>query len=125
MKHLGTKRIETEHLILRRFDITDAEDMYKNWANDNEVTKFLTWPTHSTAEISLHVINSWIEAYEDDSNYQWCIELKAIHEAIGSISVVHRNDEIGSVEIGYCIGRSFWNKGVTSEALTAVIKFFF
>ena len=28
-------------------------------------------------------------------------------------------------EVGYCIGHDFWNKGITSEALSAVIQFLF
>lgn len=39
MNHCGTKRLETERLILRRFVIGDAEAMYRNWASDGEVTK--------------------------------------------------------------------------------------
>ena len=39
MKYLGTKYLETERLELRKFVIEDAEDMYKNWASDAEVTK--------------------------------------------------------------------------------------
>ena len=44
MKHIGTQRIETESIVLRRFREDDAEAMYKNWASDPEVVKFLTWP---------------------------------------------------------------------------------
>ena len=42
MKNLGTKRLETDRLVLRRFVIEDAMDMYQNWASDPEVTRFLT-----------------------------------------------------------------------------------
>ncbi len=41
MKHCGTQSIETERLVLRRFSIDDAEAMYRNWASDPEVTKYL------------------------------------------------------------------------------------
>ncbi len=125
MKNLGTKNIETKRLTLRKFTPEDAENMYKNWAGDAEVTKYLTWPTHSSAEVSLMVINSWIKDYSDDKNYQWCIELKSNGEAIGSISVVDLKENIEAVEIGYCIGRNYWNQGITTEAFEAVIKFFF
>ena len=47
MNHLGTVVLETTRLILRRFTIEDAEGMYRNWASEDEVTKFLTWPTHA------------------------------------------------------------------------------
>ena len=43
VKDLGTKRLETARLILRRFTLEDAQKMYENWAGDPEVTKFLTW----------------------------------------------------------------------------------
>lgn len=39
MKHLGTKTIETRRLVLRKFTLSDAEPMYRNWASDPEVTK--------------------------------------------------------------------------------------
>ena len=44
MNKAGTQKIETQKLILRRFKIEDAEDMYNNWASDPEVTRYLTWP---------------------------------------------------------------------------------
>lgn len=50
MEHLGTINLETNRLILRKFKIEDAEDMYNNWASDNEVTKYLSWKTHLNIE---------------------------------------------------------------------------
>jgi [ribosomal protein S5]-alanine N-acetyltransferase len=125
MKNLGTETIETKRLILRKFTPSDAENMYKNWAGDAEVTKHLTWPTHPSVEVSRMVIDLWIKDYSDDKNYQWCIELKRSGEAIGSISAVDLKENIEAVEIGYCIGRDYWNQGVTTEAFEAAIKFFF
>ena len=45
MEHKGTVTLETPRLILRRLTLADAEPMYRNWASDPGVTKFLTWPT--------------------------------------------------------------------------------
>ena len=42
MKKMGTKTLETERLILRRFKIEDATEMYNNWAKDEKVTHYLT-----------------------------------------------------------------------------------
>ena len=52
MKHKGTKYIETERLILRPFTMEDTSAMYKNWASDEDVTKFLMWPAHKDVSIS-------------------------------------------------------------------------
>ena len=125
MQHKGTKRIETERLILRPFHEGDAGPMFCNWASDPEVTKFLTWPVHKDIEESKQVIKLWVKGNDSPQNYQWAIELKKIHEPIGSISAVKTNDQTESATVGYCIGRNWWGQGITAEALQAVISFFF
>lgn len=126
MKHCGTQRLETERLILRRFVVEDAEAMYKNWASDDEVTKYLMWSTHTNIDISRSVIEDWVNSYSDEKYYQWAIVLKENgDEPIGSIAAVNMNEDISMVHIGYCIGKAWWHKGNTSEALKAVMDFFF
>ncbi len=125
LTHKGTQELETQRLILRRAVLEDAQPMYANWASDPEVTKFLTWPVHSTLEITETVVHSWMEAYSKDNYYQWMIVLKDLNQPIGTISVVSLDDQVGKAEIGYCIGRRWWHKGIMSEALQAVIDFLF
>ena len=125
MTHKGTIRLETPRLILRRYVPGDAQAMFVNWASDEEVTKFLTWPAHSDVEVTKNVIQSWISSYSHDDYYQWAIELKEISQPIGGISAVHLNDELDIVHIGYCIGTRWWHRGYTSEALAAVIRYLF
>ena len=89
MKHFGTITLETERLILRRFTIEDAESMFNNWASDDEVTKFLTWPTHRSIEDSKWFINYCLDNYAKLSFYNWAIVLKDSNELIGNISIVN------------------------------------
>ena len=86
LTHKGTQTIQTERLTLRRFRSEDAHDMYENWASDDEVTKYLTWPSHASAEISAMLLQDWIKHYEEPDFYQWAIEFEG--RVIGSISVV-------------------------------------
>lgn len=125
MKHLGTKRIETERLILRPFTSEDAEPMFCNWASDPEVTQYLTWPAHSDVAVSRWVVNDWVSHYGEEYFYQWAIVPRDLGEPIGTISVVAGNDQAGWVEIGYCIGKRWWRQGYMTEALARVIRFFF
>lgn len=125
MIHKGTVKLETERLILRRFTSEDAQAMFNNWANDSEVTKYLTWPPHSDISVSKEVISNWLKLYENLNHYSWTIVLKAIDAPIGSIAAVEQRDDIKMVHIGYCIGQSWWQKGYTSEAFTELIRFFF
>lgn len=126
MEHKGTVTIETARLILRRFTAEDAEAMFKNWTSNDKVTKFLRWQTHSDISVTREYIKSLLDNYSRRPDfYEWVIELKSLGEPIGSISAVDLNDNIDAVEIGYCIGEAWWRQGYTSEALAAVMKFFF
>ena len=126
MKHCGTQRLETERLILRRFVVEDAAAMYKNWASDADVTKYLSWPAHTSPEISEKIVADWVKKYGDVKFYQWAIVLKKTDgEPIGSITVVNMKEDISMVHIGYCIGKKWWHQGITSEALKTVIDFLF
>lgn len=89
MNHLGTKTLETERLVLRPFKETDVEDMYQNWASNNNVTKYLTWPTHTSKDITKSVVDLWVSKNEDMKNYQWCVEWRENQQAIGSFGIVH------------------------------------
>ena len=124
--HKGTQMLETPRLLLRKVLLTDAQAMFNNWASDKEVTKFLSWPAHANVEVTKAVIDSWQPEYEKPDHYQWVIVLKENGpEPIGMISVVNHSDPILKAELGYCLGKHWWHKGIMSEALQAVIRFLF
>lgn len=125
MKHKGTVTLETERLILRKFKESDVEPAFGNWMSHDSVTKYLTWQTHGDISDTREVIGSWIAQNDDPARYMWAIELKEVGEAIGSVSVVSMDEAVNSVEIGYCIGEKWWHKGIVSEAVSALIGFFF
>lgn len=123
MQHLGTQRLETERLILRRIELTDAFDMYQNWASDDEVTRYLTWPSHGSEAGSYAYIEILQKAYESNQSYDWGIELKATRQLIGTIGSVRYDDNVKSAHIGYALGRPWWGQGIMTEALREVIRF--
>lgn len=126
MKHFGTQQLESKRLILRRYKNEDYMAMYRNWANDAEVTKYLTWPPHEDPEVSRKIMEEWVRSYADEKYYHWAIVLKENgDEPIGDIAAVDMNEAIHMVHIGYCMGRKWWHKGIMSEALETVMRFFF
>ena len=124
LTHKGTITIETPRLILRRARMEDAEPMFRNWANDPEVTKYLTWPIHESIEVTKNLLVNWVESYQKDDYYQWMIVLKEINEPIGSI-MASSMGRAQSTHIGYCIGKRWWHQGIMSETLKAVMDFLF
>lgn len=116
------KKLETERLILRKFEIEDADQMYNNWASDPESNKYLEWELHKNIEETKSIIEKWINEYESGS-YNWIVELKETNELIGSISVVKNHKENLNCEVGYCYGSKYWGKGYATEALKVVINY--
>lgn len=121
--HTGTQAIKTKRLTLRRFTTDDAEEMFKNWASDERVTRFLTWSPHRSPEESRAIIENWIAAYSDVSKYNWLIEFEG--KSVGSIAVVRMSEKSEHAELGYCLGFDFWGKGIMTEAAGAVIDYLF
>lgn len=124
MNHIGTQTIETERLILRKFREDDAEAQFKNWASDPEVTRFMRWEAHKTIDESREAIARRLERYEKPDAYMWAIEQKG-GALMGAISAHVQSGPDSIAETGYCIGRAFWGKGYTTEALRAVIGYMF
>lgn len=121
LNHIGTTTIETKRLILRRFKESDALPMFNHWASDSEVTQYLTWSSHESIDVTEDILNLWIEAYQNKESYQWAIELKEIGAVIGSISLMAIDNHNENGEIGYCIGKAWWNQGVVTEAFKAIL----
>lgn len=126
INHPGTQPIETERLILRRFTLDDAQQMYDNWACDPVVTRYLTWPPHENVEGTRYVLNLWLTEYANNpDSYNWAITLRDSGEVIGSIGLLHFDEKNQKAEAGYCMGRQWWGSGIMTEALHGVLDYAF
>lgn len=126
MDHKGTKTLETERLILRKTLDSDVEHMFNNWANDDKVTKFLSWQPYKDPQQLRETYHKYLmESQEKDDFYDWKIILKKTGKPIGSIGVVHLREFDAETEIGYCLGYDWWHQGIMTEAFKRVIKFLF
>ena len=76
MRHCGSKILKTERLTLRPFRVKDAEAMFENWAQDKEVTKYLTWTPHKSAEETRELLTLWEEESKSPNVYHWAIEFE-------------------------------------------------
>lgn len=113
--------IETERLILRPWEESDAESLYE-YAKDPRVGPIAGWPVHTSVENSMEIIRTVFSAEE---TYAVC--LKSDNKAIGSVGLMppaHTAAEVSAteLEIGYWIGVPFWGNGYIPEAVKALQK---
>ena len=115
--------METERLILRPWSMDDVDCLYK-YASDGRVSELALWPRHTSVEMSREVIEKIFIPNRDS----FAMVLKTTGEPIGCIGLVPEGEEHHLVdfaerEVGYWIGYPYWGKGLTTEALKAVIGY--
>ena len=123
LHHSGSQVLHTPRLVLRPYRSGDEQMAYANWLSDPIVASFLSWNAHASVDVSKQLIDMWVEAYESPTVYHWGIEHEG--ELIGDIAVSRWNEDRESCEIGYCLSRRFWNQGLMTEALSAVMDYLF
>ena len=111
--------IETERLILRPFEPSDAGSIFI-YASDKRVGPRAGWPPHKSIEESQRIVDAFCLKPE-----LYAIVPKELGQAAGCIQIkrgadtdmTEREDE---GEIGYWIGFPFWGRGLMTEAVRAV-----
>lgn len=125
MKHLGTKTLETKRLFLRKCKVFDYKDSYKHCCSDHEYCELLGFGLHGNYETTRKSFTEKQEYYKLLDFYEWAIIEKQSNTFIGSIALIHYNKDSNEIEVGYGIGKPFYEKGYMSEALAAVLEFAF
>ena len=125
LTHTGTQNIETERLILRRFEYSDCDAVFKNWASDEELQSLYSEPVYSTMEETKGLLDKYIGNYSREDYYRWAVIDKVTGECIGQIAYFLVDSKNHFAEIEYCIGADFQCKGYATEAAKAVIAYGF
>ncbi len=119
MNHIGTQRIKTNRLTLRKITLADTSDFFVLCSKPS-VSRYVTWYTHENIETTKVVVQSWVNSYNDD-RYLWAIEYNS--RVIGNIDVISLDD--GVAHMGWMIDEPYWNQGIMTEATVAVRDYLF
>jgi ribosomal-protein-alanine N-acetyltransferase len=114
--------LETERLILRKQRLEDAADLFA-YGSDPEVFRYTGWETYTSLADARSFLESTLARYERGEPAYWGIERRASGRLIGSIGFEWWAPEDFAAEIGYSLGRPYWNQGLMTEALRAVMRF--
>ncbi len=125
MNHCGTVPLETDRLILRRFQESDAPAFFRNVNSDPRVNRYLTRKLHENLAETEALLKDFISRYENEKRYCWAIVLKETGELIGTIAAPTVKELTDTVEVTYAIGSPWWGNGYVPEALKAVMDFLF
>lgn len=116
--------IVTRRLILRPARMRDAEDMY-DYSKDPEVAKHVLWDAHLSIRETRAVLRRMIRDYHYAPPFTYVIEFREESRVIGTIGLMNISRPNCSAEIGYSLNRKYWNRGLMTEALQAMLKYCF
>lgn len=119
---MNTPTLETDRLILRPFTYEDAEAVFTCWENDPDVARYMFWTSHNDIEKTKEWIRFEIGQIEKEDWYRFALVLKETNELIGT-ALIYYEEEVSCWEIGYNLGKKYWGKGYTTEAMKMVIEF--
>jgi ribosomal-protein-alanine N-acetyltransferase len=123
--HCGTQTIETDRLVLRKFEYNDAQNMLDYWVSDPNVQFLYSEPVYTTHNEVKKLLDEYISSYENIDYYRWAIIEKDSSTCIGQIAffLIDTNNHFGEIE--YCIGTAFQKRGYGTEAVEGILNFGF
>lgn len=119
---MKTPVLITKRLLLRPFHFNDVQDVFDCWESDPEIAKYMFWTSHHDIEKTKKWIDYEIKKINKDDWYRFAIVLKKTNELIGT-GLIYYEDEVACYEIAYNLGKKYWQKGYTTEAMQEIIRF--
>lgn len=118
-----TRRFETEHLLLRPFQATDAA-LAAPWLTDAEIMRYMpTGQDHTLAQVEARLAR-YIKHQDEHGYSRWLLFDRASGAAIGDAGLLHVA-ETGEVELGYRLLKPWWGKGLATEAAQGWLHYAF
>jgi RimJ/RimL family protein N-acetyltransferase len=112
--------IRTDRLLLRPLELPDAPDIQR-LAGDRDVASTTRDIEHPYED---GMAEKWIKSCQDKTAsgelINFAITLNADGSFLGVIGI-HPDDTGGHAELGYWIGKPYWNQGYATETVKAVV----
>ena len=124
------KTLHTTRLLLRPWEVSDAQALYIQ-AHNPIIGKRCGWMPHKSVEESREIIENVLRK---PHSFAICLSDNTL---IGSISLLFQGESLlfqgesrlsvgeNEAEIGYWLGEDFWGKGYMTEAALQIIRYAF
>ena len=112
------KILNTARLRLRKAKLADADAIFRQYAQDPQVTKFVSWRTHRNIAETRDYMQMCQQAWDIGKAFHWVIERREDRQVIGMM-IARVN--AGKWEIGFVLARAYWGNGYMTEAMKGLI----
>ena len=89
------------------------------------MARHVLWDAHRSIHQTRAYIRYLLRQYRSCAPGTFVIALRETGKVIGTIGFMWVQQENRSAEVGYSLSRAYWNRGIMTEALQAVLQFGF
>lgn len=111
--------LTTSRLQLRPPTAQDAEAIFRTYAQDTEVTRYLIWRPHPDIATTRAFLERCAEGWAQGTELTWVIAGRDDEQLRGMISLRPRDFQ---ASVGYVIARPWWGQGLMPEVARAVVE---
>ena len=117
--------IETDRLLLRPFELDDAEALHAIWS-DPTAARFSDdvpdWPRPRTVEDTLRYLEAIIARQTERGYAPWAVIEKATGRLIGDCGLFPADGVGAEIELAYGLAPDVWGRGYATEAAAACLR---
>ena len=125
MSEAGFTQIESERLILRRFEDSDLNP-FVAYRNDPEVARYQSWDSFDAREARAFIREMGsAQPGVPGEWFQFAIESKEIGGLVGDCALQVDGQEPYRAEIGFTLAQEHQGKGFASEAVSRLLDYAF
>jgi RimJ/RimL family protein N-acetyltransferase len=117
------QKIDTKRLLLRKPMMEDASPIFKLYAQDQDVTRYLTFKPHQSIEETKTFLKRCLNNWKNETSFPWTIIRMKDNQLVGMVEIVSL-DQSG-IQLGYVLAKSYWGNGYMTEVLRKIIDWAF
>jgi RimJ/RimL family protein N-acetyltransferase len=95
----------------------DAAWIFRDYAQDPQVTRFLTWAPHTALQDTQDFLTVLLDGWAEGRGSPWIIERRSDGRGLGMIDARRHGP---MVELGYVLAREHWGQGTMTEVVSAL-----
>lgn len=114
--------LETKRLVLRKIQREDVTPIFECWMQDEDVSRYMWWKASKDRSDTEEFVQFELGNLDNNKWNRWIIVAKDTKEIIGTC-LIFWNEEDCHFDISYNLGKKYWGKGYTTEAMAQVMRY--
>ena len=117
-------QLHTPRLLIREFAPCDEAAVHE-YASDPEVVRYMVWGPNTPQQTAEFLARKLARHPEPRREFELAIVLKVEQKLVGGVGIRIKNAANREGDIGYVLGRQYWNRGIVTEAAKVMLDFGF